>query len=136
VSPLAPAVIVFEKSPRWEAELKRRLRSRQLLVRPCRSGADVVSLSRQAPGSVVVVDLASVAADGWRLFAALAERPISVMPVAVASRDLEDLEWAAREMGAVAFITELQGGAALADLCGRLVKCASTATLPAVRGRG
>jgi DNA-binding response OmpR family regulator len=121
MSPLARAVIVFEKSPRFEAELKRRMSSPQLFVRPCRSGADVVSLSRRAPGSVVVIDLASVAADGWRLLDELAERPFQVSPVAVASRDMEGLEWAAREMGAVAFVTELQGGAALADVCQRLL---------------
>ena len=124
MSALAPAVIVFEKSPRWESELKRRIGGHQLLVRPCRSGTDVVNLCRQTPGSVVVIDLASVAAEGWRLIEGLAHPQLRVLPVAIGSRDIADLEWLAREMGAVDFVRDTIGGAGLAELCHRMLMAA------------
>jgi DNA-binding response OmpR family regulator len=143
MSPLAPAVIIFEKSPRWESEIKRRIGGHGLLVRPCRSGADVVSLCRQTPGSVVLIDLASGETEGWRLLAELAERQLRILPVAIASREIEELEWMARELGAVDFVLETIGGAALAALCRRLLAIpmdpatsALTATRPGVRARG
>jgi chemotaxis response regulator CheB len=125
VSPLAPAVLVFEKSPRWESELKRRIGGRRLLVRPCRSPADVVGLCRQIPGSVVVIDLASVAVEGWRLLEELGRRPLRVLPVVIASREIAEGEWLARELGAVDFVTDLIGGAALAGLCSRMLQPAA-----------
>jgi DNA-binding NtrC family response regulator len=135
MSPLAPAVIVFEKSPKWEADLKRRLDVRKLLMRPCRSAADVVNLCRQSPGSVVVIDLESVGVEGWRLLGDLAERRLSVVPVAISPRESEELEWMARELGAVDFVSDTIGGAALAELC-RRATAASTATPPGVPARG
>jgi DNA-binding NtrC family response regulator len=121
MSPLAPAVLVFEKSPRWESELKRRISSPQLLVRPCRSAADVLNLCRQIPGSVVVIDFAAGAAEGLRLLEALDGRRLRALPVVVASRALQDLEWSARELGAAGFVPDTIGGAALAALCVRLL---------------
>jgi DNA-binding NtrC family response regulator len=121
VSALAPAVIVFEKSPKWESELKRRMGGRQLLVRPCRSGADVVNLCRQTPGSVVVIDLSSVAAEGWRLLEGLAQSQFRVFPVAISGRDTAEMEWLARELGAVDFVFDTIGGGVLADICRRVL---------------
>jgi len=112
-------VIVFEKFPRWESELKRRIGGRQLLVRPCRSDLDVVNLCRQTPGSVVVIDLSSVADEGWRLLEGLAQSQFRVLPVVVGGRDTAEMEWLAREMGAVDFVSDSIGGGALADFCRR-----------------
>jgi ActR/RegA family two-component response regulator len=124
----AHAIFVFEKSPRWEAELKRRLGSRHVLVRPCRSAKDLLDLCRQAPGSVAVVDFAAGIADGLRLVEALAALRLGTSPVVIGSRDTEELEWPARDLGAVAFVTDRIGGDALADICRRMLDRAGTPT--------
>ena len=121
MSPLAPAVLVLEKAPRWESELKRRVASPQLLVRPCRSTADVLSLCCQMPGSVVVIDFAAGAAEGLRLLEALDARRLRAVPVVVASRELDELQWPARELGAAGFVADTIGGAALSALCLRML---------------
>jgi DNA-binding NarL/FixJ family response regulator len=122
MSSLAPAVLVFEKAPRWEAELKRRLSGRDLLVRPCRSASDVVAFCRLMPGSVVVNDFAAGAAEGLRLLEALMRQRLRAFVVVVASRDLGELEWPARELGAAQFISETIGGEGFAQNCRRLLK--------------
>jgi len=121
MSSLAPAVVVFEKSPRWESELKRRLAGPRLLVRPCRSAADVLALCRQISGSVVVVDFAAGAAEGLRLLESLSRRKLPASAVVIASGDNDELEWLARELGAAAFVSELIGGDLLAEICRRLL---------------
>jgi len=131
MSPLAPAVLVFEKTPRWESELKRRMSRAPFLVRPCRSAADVLHLSRQMPGSVVVIDFAAGAAEGLRLLEALDRRRLRALAVVVASTALQELEWPARELGAAGFVAETIGGAALAALCRRILTAASPALSPA-----
>jgi len=122
MSHLAPAVFLFEKAPRWEAELKRRLSSRQILVRPCRSAQDLLALCRQAPGSVAVVDFAAGIDDGLRLVQALAGLSLRISPVVIGSRETAELEWAARDLGAAGFVTDRIGGDALADICRRLLE--------------
>jgi ActR/RegA family two-component response regulator len=121
MSPLAPAIFVFEKAPRWEAELKRRLADRQVLVRPCRSAIDVLALCRQAPGSVAVVDFAAGIADGLRLVEALAGLRMGISPVVICSRETDELDWPARELGAAEFVTDRIGGDALAAICRRML---------------
>ncbi len=91
----------------------------RLLVRPCRSPADVAQLCRKIPGSVVVLDLAAGAADCLRLLAELAGLRPATFPIVIGSRETEDLEWPARELGAAGFVTDLIGGQTLADICRR-----------------
>jgi DNA-binding NtrC family response regulator len=121
MSPLAPAIFVFEKFPRWDAELKRRLANHQVLVRPCRSAQDLIALCRQAPGSVAVIDLATGIVDGLQLIEALAGLRLGICPVVIGSHETEELEWPARELGAAGFVTDRIGGDALADICRRMV---------------
>ncbi len=121
MSPLAPAVLILERSPQWESELKRRLSGPRLLVRPCRSAADVLHLCRKIPGGVVVIDFAAGPADGLQLLEALARLRSGIMAIVIAPRSLAELEWPARELGAVEFIADAIGGAALARLCRRFV---------------
>jgi DNA-binding NtrC family response regulator len=120
VSPLARALLVYEKAPRWEAELKRRLSGRDLLVRPCRSARDVVILCREMPGSVVVTDFAAGAAEGLRLLEALLWRRLHAFVAVVASQELAELEWPARELGCTLFVRDTIGGEALAQSCRRI----------------
>ena len=117
MSPVAPAVFVFEKSPRWEAELKRRLGERSVRVRPCRSAADLLTFCRDAPGSVAVLDLEAGPAEVLQLLAALLALRSSVRPVVIGSAETAELEWPARELGAIDYVTDRIGGAALAQIC-------------------
>ena len=121
MSSLAPAIIVFEKAPRWESELKRRFNAQQVLVRPCRSVPDVLALCRQAPGSVVVVELAAAAAEVLRLLESLSRLRLTAFPVVIGSVEMASLEWPARDLGAVDFVTDRIGGDALADTCRRIM---------------
>ena len=121
MSPLAPAVLVLERSPRWESELKRRLSGPHVRVRPCRSAADVLRLCRQMPGSMVVVDFAAGPAEGLRLLEAVDCLRLEIAPVVIAPRTLAELEWPARELGAADFVADTIGGDALAALCRRFL---------------
>lgn len=134
MSPLAPAIFIFEKSPRWEAEVKRRLADCQVLVRPCRSAADVLALCRQAPGSVAVVDLAAGVAEGLRLVEALAGLRLGISPVVIGSRATDELEWPARDLGATDYVTDCIGGDSLAEICRRKLHGVGTPTRSAREG--
>jgi DNA-binding NtrC family response regulator len=119
--------------------LKRRLADRQVLVRPCRSAQDLLALCRQAPGSVAVVDFAAGMAEGLRLVQALAGLSLEIAPVVIGSRETQELEWPARDLGAAGFVTDRIGGDALADICRRLLEpsdrgAASSFLPPLVRG--
>ena len=123
----APAIIVFEKSPRWESELKRRFDQQQVLVRPCRSANDALALCRQAPGSVVVADFAAGPADVLRLLESLMGLRTAAYPVVVASIETAALEWPARDLGAVEFVTDRINGDLLAGLCRRILAAGQAA---------
>jgi hypothetical protein len=122
----APALIVFEKAPRWESELKRRFAASEVLVRPCRDVPDALALCRQARGSVVVAELCDRPADVLRLLESLWRKRVEAAPVVIAPTELADLEWPARESGAAAFVTDRVGGAALSDICRRLLRSSTS----------
>ena len=115
MSALAPAIFVFEKSPRWESELKRRLANGMLRVRPSRSAADVLALCREAPGSVVVIDLTTGPAEALQLLKGLLQS--QVRSIVIAPSESDELEWPARELGALDFVSDRIGGDALAEIC-------------------
>jgi hypothetical protein len=73
------------------------------------------------PGSVVVADLAAGAAEGLRLLETLLKRRLRAFVVVVASCELADLEWPARELGAAQFVNDTLGGEALAQCCRQLL---------------
>jgi hypothetical protein len=118
---LAAAVLVFEKRPRWEAELKRCLAGDALLVRPCRSVADLLALARAMPGSVAVIDFDGSEAVLRCLNESQAFRT-GMQPVVILSQEWSELEWPLRELGAVVVFPETIQGAALAAVCRRLVQ--------------
>jgi DNA-binding NtrC family response regulator len=118
---LAPAILVFEKRPRWEAALKRILTPEAVLIRPCRSVADLLVLCRSMPESVVVIDLdAGIKPALQCLEQALLSR-LGVLPLVVEAGDTRELEWTFRELGALAVLPETIRGDELAALCQRLL---------------
>ena len=118
---LAAAIIVLEKSPRWEAELKRRFDPHELLVRPCRTVRDVKDLSSKAPGSVVVADLSIGPADVLRLLETLLQQRSGCHPIVIGAADASPLEWPARDLGAQVWDTDRVTGAELSEHCRRLL---------------
>lgn len=113
----APGVVIYEKSRRWEAILKRYFTGTQVQIRPCRVTSQVLDVLDQMRGSVLVIDMSVGAAAGLRLVAQTFSRHPRSPIVTVASAALADLEWPAREFGVTAFLTEPIVDADLGRLC-------------------
>jgi hypothetical protein len=118
MSRLAPGIIVFEKRPCREPELKRQFAGRNLNVRPCRSAADVRLLMDRMPGSVLVLDLAAGPDECLRLVGHAAQVRQAVV---VGPPEFAELEWPLRELGAAAYVLPTIPGRRLAELCARLL---------------
>ncbi len=52
----APGIVIYEKTSRWEASLKRYFAERAVQVRPCRLPAQVLTTLAEMPGSVTVIE--------------------------------------------------------------------------------
>lgn len=114
---VAPGILVYEKRPRWEPELKRQLAGSRVRVRGVRAEGAVVLLLRSMPGSVLVLDLDAGAADGLRLLAVVAELGVPAVSLVIASPATAGLEWPARELGALDFHPAAITGESLARQC-------------------
>ena len=112
-----PGIVIWERRPRWEAEFKRRLAHEDVVVRVCRVAADVERACRVLPGSVLLIDLAVGELDCLRLLAASALWVPAPLPVVVSPLELAELEWAARELGALDFQIEPVSASRLVALC-------------------
>jgi hypothetical protein len=102
MSHLAPGVILFEKRPRWESELKRGLAAERVLIRPCRSVADLTTLCRAMRGSVTVIDFETGPAGTIEWLQHARSHDFAVSPVVILPRSAAALEWPLREFGAEA----------------------------------
>ncbi len=111
--------MIYEKTSRWEALIKRYFANHDLQVRPCRLPAQVLTTLAEMPGSVTVIDLAAGTAAGLRLIAQVRQLVPSGSVIVVAPESLADLEWPAREFGALAFLTDSVSEAELGALCAR-----------------
>jgi len=121
MSHFAPAILVFEREPRREAELKRSFAIEGVLVRPCRSASDVLDLCRAMPGSIVVIDLETGAGAALRCLEQVLLQRLRASPVVIASAEVGELEWPLRELGAIAVLSESVRGDELAKLCRRVI---------------
>lgn len=117
----APGILVFEKRPRWESELKRQLAGRDVVIRPCRSGADARSLLETMPGSVLVLELESGPEECLRLVAFAAQIRQEGRAVVIGPGDGAELEWSLRELGAGGVVPATVPARELAELCTRLL---------------
>ena len=102
-------------------------------VRPCRSSADTIALCRQAPGSLAVLDFTVGPAEVLQLLERLLRLRSVVLPIVIGSAETGELEWPARELGALAYVTDRIGGMALARLCQQALAGADQP--PAARNR-
>jgi DNA-binding NtrC family response regulator len=76
----------------------------------------------EMPESVLVLDLAAGAADCLHLLEEVSERRSSAVAIVIGPREAAELEWAARELGAIDFLFEAAAPYVLARLCGRQLK--------------
>jgi ActR/RegA family two-component response regulator len=113
----APGVVIYEKTRRWEAILKRAFLGTQTQVRPCRLPAEMLELLGAMRGSVAVIDLSAGAAAGLRLITQICWRQPQSHVFVLAPPSLADLEWPAREFGAAAFLPDSVSDAHLGQLC-------------------
>ena len=115
----APGVVIFEKTSRWEALLKRYFQGQGIQTRPCRLPADVLTALTAMPGSVAIVDLSAGSAAGLRLIAQIKLNWPDGTVIVIAPAALADLEWPAREFGAIAFLPDTISESDLGVLCSR-----------------
>ncbi|MCY2962487.1 MAG: hypothetical protein NT069_02340 [Planctomycetota bacterium] len=104
ISRFTPALLILERSPRLEPDLKHLLASPELLVRPCRSPRDVLELSSKMRGSVVVMDFDAGPAGTLRLLGQLSGGRHDARLIVLASPEWGELEWAVRDAGAIHFL--------------------------------
>lgn len=116
-----PGVLVYEKSQRWEPELKRQFPNKEVSVRAVRSLAAAESLVDASPGSLLLMDLSVGAAECLRFAMRAWERAIPVRILLIGSSGTSGLEWAARELGVDHFLSTPIRGDELARLCRRQV---------------
>ena len=115
----AQSVIVFERRPRWTPELERQFVGENVRVRACTDLRDALPLVEQPEPPVLVLDLEADTAGCLRLLARLMGAAPLVPIICVASSQSTDLEWAARELGALDFAAGPIPGERLANLCRR-----------------
>lgn len=115
----APGIVIYEKSSRWEALLKRYFQQEDVQVRPCRLPAQVLATLTAIPGSVTIVDLSAGAAQGLRLITQAKQQVPAGEVIVIAPESMVDLEWPAREFGALAFLPESVSEDELGALCSK-----------------
>lgn len=122
----APGIVIYEKTSRWEALLKRYFQQQDVQVRPCRLPAQVLTTLAAIPGSVTVVDLSAGAAQGLRLITQARQQVPAGEVIVIAPESLADLEWPAREFGAMAFLPESVSEDELGALCAKQLHASRT----------
>jgi len=112
-----PGIVIFERTSRWEAGIKRHFHSRDVWIRPCRKTADVTTAWQQAPGSLTVIDLSADPETGLRLTRAAATQTPPAPVLALITTQQADLEWPLRELGAISVVQSNITARRLAALC-------------------
>lgn len=121
----APGIVIYEKTSRWEALLKRYFHQQDVQVRPCRLPAQVLTTLAAIPGSVTVVDLSAAPAQGLRLITQVKQQVPAGEVIVIAPESLADLEWPAREFGALVFLPESVSESELGALCSKQLNAAN-----------
>ena len=112
-------ILVFERQPYWEPELRRQFHDEPVLVRACRSLSDLEQVAADASGCVVVAELADRPAELLRWLARRLMNGRTLRVVVVTNPNTASLQWHASEVGATAFVSDDCGGRHMARLCRR-----------------
>ena len=116
----APEVLVHERRPRWRPELERQFRGEPARVRSCSSLGDLAKAVDAAdPPPLVVLDLDAAPAESLQLLGRWTGRPGRPAVVAITGPRTADLEWPARELGALTVLPESISCDDLANVCRR-----------------
>jgi hypothetical protein len=110
-------IVVFERQPFWEPELRRQFADGGATVRGCRTVADLDHLTSGNPRLIAVVNLEDAAADLLRWLSRGLTTGRQVPTIAVAGPKSMPFQWHAREAGVVAVLSREIGGHQLARLC-------------------
>ena len=112
-----PAVIVFEKRPRWAPELQRQFLTEDVPVIACRSVRDVEERAASVARGLVLLDASPAPADCLQFLKRGLLDPYVLPVIIVASKALAVREWLFRELGAIAFFSGTISGHEMASLC-------------------
>jgi hypothetical protein len=113
----APAILLFEKRPRWSSELKQELAEYCIHVRTHTSASEIPPALVRFPSSVVVLDLAADPAACMGVLGRVRELNLLAKFIAIVPPALADLEWPLREFGVECLAPETIRGEELAVLC-------------------
>jgi hypothetical protein len=131
----APGIVIFEKTRRWEAILKRHFLGTVIQVRPCRLPSEMLGILGTMPGGVAVIDLSAGTAQGLRLITQIGWKHPQSRTLVLAPASLADFEWPAREFGATAFLPDSISDAHLGQLCSRQLESRSQTDFPTTNGQ-
>lgn len=112
-------IVVFEKRPRWLPELQRQFLGEDVRLTACRGMDDAEQLIPLSTVRVIILELAAAPAAILSSLQNMAGRSPQKAVFVVASQASWELEWAARELGAAAFVGDSITGEELASLCRR-----------------
>lgn len=113
-------IVVFERAAWWGPELRRQFPSAVIPIRECRRMTDVAVGDGRLSILVLVIDAAPAECLTW-----LALQSNRATIVALVSRELRPLEWALREAGVLAVVSDEISGQALAQWCRRCIRLMS-----------
>jgi len=108
-------IVVLEREPFWEPELKRQFSGAPVVVRGCRK--DLESLVSTAENCVAVIDASRDTAEVLRWSARRLTNRRCVPTVIVAEPDIMSFQWHAREAGVIAVVPHVISAHELARLC-------------------
>jgi DNA-binding NtrC family response regulator len=112
-------IIVFERQPYWEPELRRQLHDHEASIRACRTLSDLEQMAGDGADCVVVADLAERPAELLRWLSRRLMYGRTLPVIFVTNMSTAAVRWYASEAGALAIVSEDCGGHHLARLCRR-----------------
>lgn len=114
-------IVVCERQPFWEPEMRRQFPQGSVIVRACRTLRDLESMVAGLPAdavrsTVVILSLADAPSASIRWLSRQQAAGDFVPTLVVVDESLRFLEWHVREAGAVSVVSEFIGGHRLAGL--------------------
>lgn len=112
-------VLVLEKRPRWTPELQRQFADEKVRVRSAQCAADLRSFDGRPISGPIILDLGSAAEDCLTFLAECIPAIFGCAAIVIGSQETENLEWAMRDAGVIAFLSPFVSGEDLAAVCRR-----------------
>lgn len=113
------SIVVFERQPCWEPELRRQFDQSEVTIRACRSPGDLEQLT-DAADAIVIANLPDAPAEVLRWLSRRLIGGRSLPVIVVTDQSTAALQWHVREAGATALVRDELGGHQMARLCRKL----------------